>query len=63
MSNGYIYVKVRILKSNAIIWYNKICNTKQLTPQSIHIKEMEYIRMEYVTKQMLLIYIVHFLNK
>jgi hypothetical protein len=38
MSNSYIYVELRILKSNADIWYNKICNTKQLTPKHTHIK-------------------------
>jgi hypothetical protein len=38
MSNSYIYVELRILPSNAAIWYNKICNTKQLTPKYFHIK-------------------------
>jgi len=30
--------KVKLLKMNAAISYNKICKTKQLTPKYIHIK-------------------------
>jgi len=31
-------MKLKLLKTNATMWYNKICKAKQLTPKYIHIK-------------------------
>jgi hypothetical protein len=36
--NSYKNTKLKLLKMNAAIWYNKICKTKQLMPKYIHIK-------------------------
>ena len=30
--------KLKLLKANVAIWFNKICKTKQLTPKYINIK-------------------------
>jgi hypothetical protein len=38
MFKNYNYVKLRILQSNAAIWYNKTHNTKQLTPEYTNIQ-------------------------
>ena len=63
-SNSYIYVKVRILKLNAAVWYNKICNTKQLTSKHILIKgKIKVICMECFKKQKLIYTCVSWINK
>jgi len=36
--NIYKNIKLKLLKTNATIWFNKICRTKHLTPNYIHIK-------------------------
>jgi hypothetical protein len=36
--NSYKNTKLKLLKTNAVIWHNKICKTKQLMPKYIHIK-------------------------
>ena len=35
---SYKNTKPKLLKTNAAIWYNKICKTKELMPKYIHIK-------------------------
>jgi hypothetical protein len=31
-------IQLKLLKTNAAIWFNKMCRTKQLTPKYIRIK-------------------------
>jgi hypothetical protein len=38
MCNIYKNMKLKLLKTNASMWYNKICKAKQLTLKYIHIK-------------------------
>jgi hypothetical protein len=38
MFNSYNYVELRKQQSNAASWYDKIHNTKQLTPKYINIQ-------------------------
>ena len=35
----YVYININLLKTNAAIWLNKVCRTKQLTPTYIRTKE------------------------
>ena len=37
-TNQYINAKEKLYKTNAAIWYNKICREKQLTPNYASIK-------------------------
>jgi hypothetical protein len=37
-SNNYKNTKLKLLTTNAAIWFNKVCRTKQLTPKYINIK-------------------------
>jgi hypothetical protein len=34
----YRNIKMKLLKSNAAIWFNKVCRSEQLTPSYIDIK-------------------------
>jgi hypothetical protein len=34
----YKNIKIKLLKSNAAIWFNKVCRSEQLTPSYIDIK-------------------------
>jgi hypothetical protein len=36
--NNYKNTKLKLLKTNAAIWFNKICKTRQLQPKYINIK-------------------------
>jgi hypothetical protein len=36
--NIYKNIKLKLLKTNDAIWFNKMCRTKHLTPKHIHIK-------------------------
>jgi hypothetical protein len=36
--NSYKNTKLKLLKTNAALWFNKICKTKQLQPKYINIK-------------------------
>jgi hypothetical protein len=38
MYNIYKNIKLKLLKTNTAIWYNKLCKAKQLTPKYSHIK-------------------------
>ena len=38
MYNTYKNMKLKLLKTNATMWYNKICKAKQLMPKYIFIK-------------------------
>ena len=31
-------INIKLYKTNAAIWYNKMCRLKQLTPNYIHVK-------------------------
>jgi len=39
--NIYKSIKPKLLKRNAVKWFNKICRTKHLTPKYIRIKVSE----------------------
>jgi hypothetical protein len=36
--NSYKNTKLKLLKTNAALWFNKMCKIKQLKPNYIHIK-------------------------
>lgn len=36
--NNYTNTRLRILKANAAVWFNKICKTKQPTPKHFSVK-------------------------
>ena len=36
--NSYKNTRLKLLKTNAGVWFNKICKTKQLTPKYFSIK-------------------------
>jgi hypothetical protein len=38
LCNNYKNTKLKLLKTNAATWFNKVCKTKQLTPKYINIK-------------------------
>jgi len=38
LNNNYKNTKLKLLKTNAAIWFNKMCKIKQLKPNYISIK-------------------------
>jgi len=38
LNNNYKDTRLKLLKANATIWFNKICKVKQLKPNYINIK-------------------------
>ena len=38
LNNNYKNTKYRLLRTNAAIWYNKMCRMKQVKPGYIHVK-------------------------
>jgi hypothetical protein len=38
LCNNYTNTKLKLLKTNAAIWFNKICKIKHLKPNYIYIK-------------------------
>jgi len=38
LNNNYKHTKLKLLKANAAIWFNKMCTIKQLKPNYINIK-------------------------
>jgi len=45
----YKNTKIKLYKNNAVIWYNKICRTRQLTPSSPLSTGILYGRLQRVT--------------
>ena len=38
LNNNYKNTKLKLLKTNAAVWFNKMCKIKQLKPNYINIK-------------------------
>jgi hypothetical protein len=41
--NHYKNKKEKLLKTNAAIWFNKMCRTQQLCPKYVHVLTVLYI--------------------
>ena len=46
--NNYKNTKLKLLKTNAAIWFNKLCKIKQLKPNYINIKNSPYNSLNFL---------------